>query len=297
MNGGIDQAHLPDLQLLRAQFSLQSLPSLHNLPSSLSFLICKPFRPNLVFCLAVASAATQSNSGKLTQPYPHSAGSQSGCASRISCPVSHKPIKSPHHLTPASFLAVSMADLAPHGKPTKGKADDTTGPSGDQNNNEIQGKLSIGQILEEQKAGRFDLKRDFGKIKNPSEFYRLLREYEAMNDNHKPCTDFPTDSKILMQWVLKTVKAICNKDRATDATNKKIASARQDEEDPDGRDRPGDEADGNNESIARSENRPSSAVTHLNRLKAAEVELGGWKVVVSFRHREHSVHLAKESLN
>lgn len=183
-----------------------------------------------------------------------------------------------------------MADLLSPGKPTKGKADDTSGPSGDQHNTEIQRQISIRQVLEEQEAGKFDLKRDFGKIKNADEFYRLLGEYEAMNDKHKPCTDFPTDSKTQMQWVLKVVNAICNKERATDATNKKIASARQDEKDLDGRDRPGDEADGNNESIARSENRPSSAVTHLNRLKAAEVELGSWKVVVSFRHCQTSLN-------
>lgn len=173
-----------------------------------------------------------------------------------------------------------MADLPPPGKPTKGKADDTSGPSGDQHNAEIQQDISIRQILAQQKAGKFDLDRDFGTIKNPAEFKRRNSEYEAMNDKPKRCTDFPPDSKTQMQWVLTVGKAICNTERATDATNKKIASARQDEEDQDGRDRAGDEADG---SIARSEDRPSSAVTHLNRLKPAEVELMSWKAVVSFR--------------
>lgn len=188
-----------------------------------------------------------------------------------------------------------MADLPPPGKPTKGKADDTSGPSGDQHNAEIQEEISIRQILEAQKAGRFDLNRDFGKIKNAAEFYRLLAEYEAMNDKHTPCTDFPADSETQMQWVLAVVKAICSKKRATDATNKKIARPRKNEEDLNGHDGAGDEADGNNELIARSEDRPSSAVTHLNRLKPVEVELGSWKVVVSFRHYEQQVDLAKTS--
>lgn len=167
-----------------------------------------------------------------------------------------------------------MADLPPPGKPTKGKADDTSGPSGDQHNTEHEEQTSVRQILERQKAGTFDLERDFGAIKNLDDFKRLRQQYEEMDDKLNRVSDFPPDSETQTEYARSLTKAILNMEVATDTkikyrkpATKSEANASNDEQ---------GSGNGNEQG-----EKDSVAVTFLNGLKLFEIELICWKVLVS----------------
>ncbi|KAK7736012.1 hypothetical protein SLS63_003532 [Diaporthe eres] len=139
---------------------------------------------------------------------------------------------------------------------TQGKSDHDSRPDSDQKttgnqDDESDISIPIRQILDRQEVGKFDFDLDFGIIKNEYEFKHRLKEYEAMNNDPRSCTDFPTDPKTRREFALKIGKAIVNLDGARDATIKN--TVRKD--------------------------RLSQSVTHLNRLKTTEVEIMSWKVM------------------
>lgn len=141
---------------------------------------------------------------------------------------------------------------------TQGKSDHVSRPDSDQKttgnqDDESDISIPIHQILDRQEVGKFDFDLDFGIIKNEKEFKHRLEEYEAMNDDPRSCTDFPTDPKTRREFALKIGKAIVNLDGARDATIKNTVG----------------------------KDRHSQSVTHLNRLKTTEVEIMSWKVMVS----------------
>lgn len=172
---------------------------------------------------------------------------------------------------------------------TQGESDHDSRPDSDQKTTGVQDDdrgipIPIRQFLGRQEVGKFDFGREFGIIKNQDEFKHRLEEYEAMNNEPKSCTDFPTDHKTQREFALKIAKAIVNVDRAIDATNNKTVAQRKAEENQHEQDRGGEEPGGLTGSTAHSgppKDEASNAVNHLNRLKTAEVEIMSWKVMVS----------------
>lgn len=167
-----------------------------------------------------------------------------------------------------------MADLPPPGKPTKGKADDTSGPSGEQHNTEHEEQTSVRQILEKQKAGTFDLERDFGAIKNLDDFKRLRQQYEEMDDKLNRVSDFPPDSETQTEYVRSLTKAILNMEVATDTKIKYRKPATKSEADASN----DEQGSGNGNEQGEKD---SVAVTFLKGLKLFEIELICWKLLVS----------------
>lgn len=167
-----------------------------------------------------------------------------------------------------------MADFPPPGKPTRGKADDTSGPSGDQHNTEHEEQTSVRQILEKQKAGTFDLDRDFGAIKNLDHFERLRREYEQMDDKRNRVSDFPPDPETQTKFARSLAKVILNMELATDTKIKYRKPATKSEADASNN----EQGSGNGNEQGEKD---SVAVTFLKGLKLFEIELICWKILVS----------------
>ncbi|KAL2285273.1 hypothetical protein FJTKL_08230 [Diaporthe vaccinii] len=172
---------------------------------------------------------------------------------------------------------------------TQGESDHDSRPDSNQKTTGVQDDdrgipIPIRQFLARQEVGKFDFGREFGIIKNQDEFKHRLEEYEAMNNDPKSCTDFPTDPKTRMEFALKIGKAIVNVDRASDATNKNTVAQRKPEEVQNEHNRDDEKPGGHKGSTAHSEppkDTASDAVNHLNRLKTTEVEIMSWKIMVS----------------